>query len=62
MRYFVTVDNITAGANLTKNEAIILAKKKYESVKSTLRVGIGKEKYFKGKLIFTCLPMHFFTD
>jgi len=61
MKYFVTVDRIEILTNLTKVQAINTANKEYEKVKSTLRIGIGKIKYVKGKRYFTCLPMHFYN-
>lgn len=60
MNYFVTVDSIEVASNLTKIQAINIANKLYEA-KSTLRVGIGKTKYVKGKRVFTCLPMYFYS-
>lgn len=61
MNYFVTIDGLEVASNLTKMHAIYTANKKFEETKSTLRIGIGKVKYVKGKKIFTCLPMHFYS-
>lgn len=61
MNYFVTIDGLEVVSNLTKVQAINTANKKYEETKSTLRVGIGKIKYVKGKRMFTCLPMYFYS-
>lgn len=59
MNYFVTVDEVEVASNLTKKQAINIANKKYEETKSSLRIGIGKIKYVKGKRMYTCLPMFF---
>ena len=61
MNYFVTVDGLEVASNLTKRQALNTAKKKYEETKSTLRVGIGKVKYVKGKRMYNCLPMFFYS-
>lgn len=61
MNYFVTVDGNEILSNMTKTQAINAAKKEYEKIQSTLRIGIGKIKYVKGKRFYTCLPMHFYS-
>lgn len=60
MNYFVTVDGIEVLSNLTQAQAISRAKKEYERVKSTLKVGIGRVKYVKGEKMYSCVPMHFY--
>ena len=61
MNYFVTIDGIDISINNTKEQAIKIPNKKYLEIKSTLRIGIGKYKLYKGKRVYTLLPMHFYT-
>ncbi len=62
MNFFVTVDGVDIASNLTKQQAINVAIKKYEEKKSTLRIGIGKVKWVNGKKMYTLLPMHFYVS
>ena len=63
MNYFVTVAAVEKISNLTKAQAIRFAENEYKKhpENGTLNIGIGKTKYRKGKLMYTCLPMHFYS-
>jgi hypothetical protein len=62
MRYFVTVNSEVVSDNLNREQAIKLGLKKCSETKSTLQVGIGRWKYYKGKWVYTCLPLHFYIN
>lgn len=60
MNYFVTVYNVEIASNLTRQQAIDIANEKYKEIKSTICIKIGKIKYMKGEIVYSCLPMHFY--
>ena len=60
MEYFITLDGIEKNSNLTKDQAIRLAKTLYDKCNGVLPVGIGKYKYVKGRRVYTLLPLHYF--
>jgi hypothetical protein len=63
MSYFVTIEGFEKISNLTKAQAVSYAEKEYKNnpENGMLNIGIGKVKYRNGKLVYTCLPMHFYS-
>jgi len=58
--YFLRIDHESTIYNLSKDKAIELGKKNYNSANAHL-IGIGKYKMSGGKKVYTLVPLQFFV-